>query len=290
MKSNTIPLEGATYTDILCGRDKRSYNHVANRRFRFLTALNVDRYRDAVNRRNKTLVVHSIYNQIIESGGRFLVRRCYNDDHYVLLSDKAAREKISHALRDKLPLSFLGNVKNKLQRRQRGALSESRFIEEAYIAANALLLRVHLPQARHASDDYVEIILTGELEKMCNPDEPSTTIATISNYNTPDLEITPYTQGDIIASVPASSNFVDNPIQPTTPLTLCWPLPDDVDQAPALPFYHVSDDDDDGDNSTESGPYDDIFDASENISPQIFSEKESDNLLQLLDSALIDIW
>lgn len=157
-------------TDILCGRDKRAFNHVANRRFRFLTALNLERYREAESRRAKTLVVHSLYHQIIDNGGRFLVEQTTrnNGPYYTPASDKTAREKISHALRDKFPLSSLGDVKIKLHEQRRGGLLSTRFVDETFMAANTLILQVKLPQNRHTSDIHVEGLLTAELYRMCS--------------------------------------------------------------------------------------------------------------------------
>lgn len=162
----TIVQNDITDNDILCGRGTISYFHSANRRFRFLTALNMERYTEADgSRRIKSLFIQSLYEQIREAGGRFLIKR---NSSFVQVSEKVAREKISHSFKcKKLPLSQRFKVaKTKLLKQ---AWSSNRFGDNFFIAANARLLRVDLPKgAPNASDNRVENLLTEELESMYN--------------------------------------------------------------------------------------------------------------------------
>lgn len=161
------------HLDILCGRAKVSFTHLGNRRFRFLDAINVERYMNAESgRKGKSLVVESIYNQIRESGGRFLIKKRKDDTFFVEVTESVAREKISHALRDKLPADELNELKAKLQRE---VACSQRYGDEIYKAANARLLRIDLPDRLQSlpvpqnrqRDDRVHQILAAELEAFC---------------------------------------------------------------------------------------------------------------------------
>lgn len=287
----TIRPEDVTSADILCGRDKRSYNHVANRRFRFLTALNLERYRETESRRAKTLVVHSLYNQILDNGGRFLVKRGKGDqEFYVTVSDKVAREKISHALRDKFPLSSLRNIKAKLQQQRRGDSASQRLVDDPFIDANDMLLQVELPEARHASDDHVEIILTAELETMCN--------AKKQQQQQEDQEQDE--AGDISPS-PVTCTIAPD-IQPVPLVPLSSPRCHDATAAAAaqvspLPFYYFYHNDSSHQNTGDSTSVNSSifgddeaslyssFDVANGFLPQTFSPKDCQDLVRVLDFA-----
>ena len=84
--------------DILCGRCTAAFNNVGNRRFRVTIALNLDRYMKAPTRHDKTAVVISIVRILKgDVGARFLRKE---GDEYVELTDKQAKEKVGHCLRD----------------------------------------------------------------------------------------------------------------------------------------------------------------------------------------------
>jgi hypothetical protein len=162
------------HVDILCGRTKVSFSHLGNRRFRFLAAINVERYTEAgAGRKGKSLVVQSIYNAVREAGGRFLTKQRKDDTFFVEVSEVVAREKISHALRDKLPADHLNAVKAKLLRE---TSCSRRYGDEIFVAANARILRVDLPDRLQSMavpqnrqcDDRVDQILADELDTFCN--------------------------------------------------------------------------------------------------------------------------
>lgn len=309
MKINAIgaisPQE-VTSVDILCGRDKRSYNHVANRRFRFLTALNLERYRETESRRAKSVVVQSLYNQIREAGGRFLVKR-RQDDYLIQVPDKVAREKISHALRDKFPRSTLRDVKAKLRR----GLSPNRFKENPFVTANARLLRVSLPEAQHASDDHVEHILTTELEAMCNQEEAASSTIQMSmmmmssSAIAAPLRIRPdpvapntyestVNYGSVLNKSPYDTfwktastirNVVGAFDTSTTLVSMRLPEPDLVPSSSLeirRKCIHVDNDDYDDESSDFEGIGD--FDVGEDL-PQNFTAKDCQDLVDMLDFA-----
>lgn len=92
----------ATQLDVLCGRDKVSFNHAGNRRFRQLISSHLHLYNAAPTRKKKTKVVISVVEKIRASGGRFLKYNKSTSEWYEA-SEKTCREKVGHALRDKTP-------------------------------------------------------------------------------------------------------------------------------------------------------------------------------------------
>lgn len=86
-------------TDVLCGRGKTSFNHVGNRSFRDLIAESTQRYIDAKSRLQKSMVVHSIVEEVKKAQGRFLKQDRYSGQWFEL-DEKQAKEKVGHAIRD----------------------------------------------------------------------------------------------------------------------------------------------------------------------------------------------
>ena len=121
----------------------------------------VERYRGAPNAWARRWVVDSIVDQIREAGGRFVEKV---EDHFFQVSEKVAREKVSHALREKCPLTTLTDLESSLRRR----LSDPNRKTDEYhfIAANERLLRVDLPDSEHATEKAVRNILTTEIQSM----------------------------------------------------------------------------------------------------------------------------
>ena len=85
--------------DVLLGRNSNCYNHRGNKKFRFLTNQNVERFAAATLRTDKANVVSSIIEAIHSNGGRFLKQESRSKKWYVVSSNKT-RSKTSHALRD----------------------------------------------------------------------------------------------------------------------------------------------------------------------------------------------
>jgi hypothetical protein len=76
-----------------------SYHSVGNKRFRDAVSAALPKYMKADNRYAKSLVVHTIVNDIHQAGGRFLK---YNPATraWTELNEKEAKEKVGHAVRD----------------------------------------------------------------------------------------------------------------------------------------------------------------------------------------------
>jgi len=91
--------------DILLGRGKTRNDHPGNQRFRCIIHLNIPRYADASSssfqhKKNKTKIIRSIVDDLRREGCRFLKQ---DEDSGVwsdVSSDREAKRKVGHALRD----------------------------------------------------------------------------------------------------------------------------------------------------------------------------------------------
>jgi len=98
--SSLIKSDAIKSYDILCGRDKATFNNVGNRRFRVLISLNIPRYEKATTKAEKASVIKYICNIFRnEVGVRFLKKHKSGEGYYEL-SVSEARKKVGHALRD----------------------------------------------------------------------------------------------------------------------------------------------------------------------------------------------
>ena len=104
---------------VICGRGKDCYEHIGNRRFRVLVDANLQKYSAATSKVEKSSIVMSIFDAIIEgsnnSGG--FVKQNPTTKCWTLVDDDAAREKIGQQFR--IQLSQQKNNNNKQQKKQR---------------------------------------------------------------------------------------------------------------------------------------------------------------------------
>jgi len=92
--------------DIICGRNNGAQNCVGNRRFRITIMMNLKRYMDAPNREDKSCVIKSVIDLLLneeEVGARFIKK--VGDGMYVRLKERQIREKVGHAFREMIALS-----------------------------------------------------------------------------------------------------------------------------------------------------------------------------------------
>ena len=109
--SSNLP-HGASNYDVLCGRNKSSYNHVGNHRFRITISIFLQEYIDNTNRAYRSGLFERISELMKTCGSRFW--KLVNDE-WIILDESMSRHKISHALRDaaalqasKIPVSRTG--------------------------------------------------------------------------------------------------------------------------------------------------------------------------------------
>lgn len=84
--------------DVLCGKDKKSFNHLANKKFRDVVQFYLERYKNAKKRSEKAEIADAIGAACTGGGGRFL--RPDESGAFRELDRRGIREKITHALRD----------------------------------------------------------------------------------------------------------------------------------------------------------------------------------------------
>ena len=131
ISDDTVSMESPLESDILLGRSKSSWNHVGNRKFRNFVGLFLKRYMDTSNRIEKSMVVNHVTKKVLDGGGRFL--KVNSDGSWVVVTQKVAREKVAHALRDavrlRIKLSSTGattdtKVKHHSHRRESNIMME----------------------------------------------------------------------------------------------------------------------------------------------------------------------
>lgn len=92
-------LDGHSAFEILLGKEKAVFNHSGNKRFRSIVNHNVHDYMTASKKSMKTKLVRKVHNEMQEAGFRFLKNEqsAWRD-----IDENDAREKVSHALRDRV--------------------------------------------------------------------------------------------------------------------------------------------------------------------------------------------
>lgn len=99
--SDTHTIDTIGPFDVLCGRDKQSFNNIGNRRFRILISLNLPRYLECNSRCERSAMILSLTRELCQSatGLRFF-KRVQTQSELILLDFKQSRDKVGHALRD----------------------------------------------------------------------------------------------------------------------------------------------------------------------------------------------
>lgn len=92
-------LDNHSSFDILLGRDKAMFNHSGNKRFRAIVSHNVYKYSTATRKSSKTALVKRVYAEMKDAGFQFLKKE---GSLWKPLGDTEAKDKLSHALRDRL--------------------------------------------------------------------------------------------------------------------------------------------------------------------------------------------
>jgi len=90
-----------TSFDILLGKERASFNHSGNKRFRVIINQNLDRYMTVPTKTIKSRLIRDIYDEMKKTGFRFFKKDNHTDTWHEI-NDQLAREKVSHALRDRV--------------------------------------------------------------------------------------------------------------------------------------------------------------------------------------------
>lgn len=120
INSNVISEPGPY--DIVCGRNNGAYNYIGNRRFRVTIEMNLQRYIESPSREDRTNVIKSIVWMLREQvGARFLKKETFKKSgsgrrrqpQYTIMTEKQAREKVGHCLRDLIAAARKGEPQEK---------------------------------------------------------------------------------------------------------------------------------------------------------------------------------
>lgn len=88
-----------TDMDVLCGRGKAFSKHPGNVKFAATIQSNLQKYRDAPRRIDRSLLVASLVEKIFDGGSRF-IKKNKAADTWIELDADQRHEKVGHALRD----------------------------------------------------------------------------------------------------------------------------------------------------------------------------------------------
>ncbi len=89
----------ATNMDILCGRGKAFANHPGNLKFTQKIQSNLQKYRDAPKRIDRSIILATMVDGFFEEGYRFL-KKDRTTNGWIQLNADQCHEKVGHALRD----------------------------------------------------------------------------------------------------------------------------------------------------------------------------------------------
>lgn len=103
-----------TSTYVICGRGKKSYDH--NEHFRQLVATFLDEYSAAPSKPEKSRIVTCVFENICAKGG--FVRKDTKSKRWMVVTEMAAREKISQAFRDCLTNQYQSSKDVRQQKRK----------------------------------------------------------------------------------------------------------------------------------------------------------------------------
>ncbi|CAB9508617.1 Nitrilase family, member 2 [Seminavis robusta] len=90
---------------VICGRGKKVFEHCGNVRFRNIIMGHLDSYKAAPSKAQKSAVVSTIFDKLTQGEGAF-VKQDTNTEGWFVVSESAAREKISQCFRDCLQDKF----------------------------------------------------------------------------------------------------------------------------------------------------------------------------------------
>merc|ERR1712072_840494 len=94
-----VRVETPTEFDILCGQSRFCANHRGNKCFSVVLDQFAERYDAATSKHEKMKMTKEVVAILHKTGGRFLK---YKDGAWEEITNVAARDKVSHALRTKV--------------------------------------------------------------------------------------------------------------------------------------------------------------------------------------------
>ena len=104
--------------DVICGRGKKSYNHVGNERFRQRVLTFLDEYSRAKSKLDKSAVLSKVVSEVRQNSPRGGFIKQDANGVWFEVGDFLAREKTSQAFRDALHDRYKSSNLSKKKRRQ----------------------------------------------------------------------------------------------------------------------------------------------------------------------------
>jgi hypothetical protein len=147
---------------VLCGKGKEAFNHVGNRRFRFLTGTFIERYSKTSNNKTaKSAIVSEILNIVHEAGGNFCK---FESGAWVEVGEHHSREKVSALLRDLLHTQYRSSAKSKISRRRRNQ-STRKIPTATVLPGEGVASLPETPETpeteQHTTEDHNDVYNTG---------------------------------------------------------------------------------------------------------------------------------
>lgn len=104
--------------DVICARGKQAKNHSGNKYYRSLITQAMEKYSNAKNKYEKTLIVSSIVDEVRERSPQGGFVKQEPDGLWYEVGDHLAREKAGQNLRDGLSKQYKSSTKAKRRRRE----------------------------------------------------------------------------------------------------------------------------------------------------------------------------
>jgi len=136
-KGSSYPLSFAPRsTDVIVGKGMNCYNHIGNKLLRnTIVAPKLAQYAATSSKKDKSILVTSILEQVRKSGGAF-VKKDYNTGLWHDAEPFLARDKVSQTIRNALNLRTNNNKKRKRHQHEQEQQLNKRFVQMREVNPN----------------------------------------------------------------------------------------------------------------------------------------------------------
>ena len=142
-----------TDNDVILGRGRGNWRSPGNKKYKIVILQHLQRYSDAPQRKDKSLVINDVMKHMMSTGARFLKKE---NGIWVQLTEKKTREKIAHAVRDfhsrwkKGKVDFEGHIEQGSSSSRKVSSVRSQNITTNVIPTIQLPLQPRLPSVSSA--------------------------------------------------------------------------------------------------------------------------------------------
>jgi len=136
-KGNSYPLGfSPRNTDVIVGKGMNCYNHVGNKLLRnAIVAPKLAQYAATTSKKDKSIVVTSILEQVRKNGGAF-VKKDYGTGLWHDAEPFLARDKVSQTIRNALNMNDNTNKKRKRQQKEEEQKAKKQFMQMRGVNVN----------------------------------------------------------------------------------------------------------------------------------------------------------